>query len=66
MTIDKQNLNRFLRSLLVAFLIVAPGGPLAAHEDKQHDRLALAEDPAWRRGRSPRCWRGWATIACLT
>ena len=45
MTIDKQNLNRFLRSLLVAFLIVAPGGPLAAHEDKKHDRLALAEDP---------------------
>jgi len=45
MTIDKRNLNRFLRSLLLALLIVAPGGPLAAHEDKRHDRLALAEDP---------------------
>jgi tetratricopeptide (TPR) repeat protein len=46
MTIDTQHLIRFLRALLLAFLLVAPGGPpLAAHEDKRHDRLALAEDP---------------------
>ena len=45
MTNDKKSLNRFLRSLLLAFLIVAPGGPLAAHEDKRHDPLVLAQDP---------------------
>jgi tetratricopeptide (TPR) repeat protein len=45
MTIDKQHLNRFLRSLLLVFLFVAPGGPLAAHEDKRHDGLALVADP---------------------
>jgi tetratricopeptide (TPR) repeat protein len=45
MTIDKQSLKRFLRSLALAFLIVAPGGPLAAHEDKRHDPRTLAEDP---------------------
>jgi tetratricopeptide (TPR) repeat protein len=45
MTIDKQRLDRFVRSLLLAFLLVAPGTPLAAHEDSRHDLHALAQNP---------------------